>query len=147
MQVLDIGLNNGVNIFGFLSSLDTFSFLGQIWNLLISDNIAILTFALIILLGLILLVWISREFLMWFLNTKQIAKQNQILLDKVDHLENLLKNSQRPLFPEGKGAIHQDVSTKRPLDLFGRPVDREQTPDKDTPFLEKPPPKDLDQTP
>lgn len=105
----NIGLNTGLGLFDFLFSFDLLSLLGQAWSFLVADRIGVSTFFLMMGLGLLLLFWIIRECATWFLQTKQIAKQNQILIEKVNHLEGLLlKLQQGSVFPGGKGAINDE---------------------------------------
>ena len=70
---------NEVNILDFLLP-SVRPFFSDMWDLIFAHQMAFLTLFLIVLVGLTLFAWIAREVLTWFLQTKQIKKQNQILI-------------------------------------------------------------------
>ena len=115
---------NGVNILNFLFPFeDIRSFLSYVWDLMFAHQMAFLTLFLIFLLGSILFSWVAREVLTWFLQIKQIKKQNQtliqqnyILMDKINHVQNILSKAgievpsiQKPLNPFTSKASENDI--------------------------------------
>ena len=88
-----------LNIFQFFPFEHIGSFLDYIWNLILNNKIATITLTLALLTGAILCVWMIRETITWFLQTKKIVKQNQILvkqnqmlIDKINLMHTYLHN-------------------------------------------------------
>ena len=95
----------GFNFLKFLFPFDNmWSFLDYIWNLMLSNKINTFTFFLVLFLGVILMCWTAREVITWFLQTKKIAKQNQllinqnkILMEKIEAINSNFNNTE-PLY-------------------------------------------------
>ena len=100
-------MNRGLNIFQILFPFDnSLSFLDHIITLMFANKIATFIFFLALFLGAILFFWITREITTWFLQTKKIkeqnqllAEQNRILISKVDAINVNLHNINKPASP------------------------------------------------
>ena len=104
----------GFNFFKFLFPFeDIWAFSDYIWSLMLSNKINTFILFLVLFLGVILMCWITREVMTWFLQTKKIAKQNQllikqnkVLMNKIEIIDMTLNNI-RPLSP----SITEDIET------------------------------------
>ena len=98
---LFIQFNPGFNFFEFLFPFkNTWAFLDYIWASMLSNKINTFIIFLVLFLGFILMCWTAREVMTWFLQTKRIAKQNQllikqnkVLMGKVEAINITLRNT------------------------------------------------------
>ena len=132
----------GFNFFKILFPFkDTWAFLDYVWTLMLSNKINTFILFLVLFLGFILMCWAAREVMTWFLQTRKITKQNQLLIRQnkvlVNKIEtmNITLNSMRTLFTaERKEADISEVSQKTSLvsDIDDPLIDIHESPFKDS---------------
>lgn len=137
-------MDKGLNIFQILFPFDNIvSFLDHIMALIFANKMATFIFFLAFFLGVILFFWVTREITTWFLQTKKIKQQNQLLVEqnqtlinKVDAIDVNLRNINKPISPfitAEKTAIGQISQSIDPVtDVITDHVDTDQKQDKDS---------------
>ncbi len=143
----------GFNFFKFLFPFDTiWAFSDYVWALMLSNKTNTFILFLVLLLGVILMCWTTREVLTWFLQTKKIAKQNQllikqnkVLMSKIEAMSTILNNTRPFSFFKAKEEEIDDISevskkTSLLSDIDDPLIDINESPFKDS--LHKEPPSD-----
>ena len=137
-------MDKGLNIFQILSPFDNVaSFLDHIMALMFANKMATFILFLVLFLGAILFFWVTREITTWFLQTKTIkqqnqllVEQNQILINKIEAIDVNLRNINKPVSPfitAEKTAIGQISQSIDPVtDVITDHVDIAQKQDKDS---------------
>ena len=137
-------MDKGLNIFQILFPFDNVaSFLDHITALMFANKMAASIFFLAFFLGLILFFWVTREVTTWFLQTKKIKQQNQLLVEqnqrlinKIDAIDVNLRNINKPASPfitAEKTVIGQISKSIDPItDVIKDHADIAQKQDKDS---------------